>query len=69
MIMDNDKINLIQLKIDFFNDRLNESIEYKPMLEALGNELKIEGNNQDIINYTKIIELLNIEKETLTNQG
>lgn len=64
-----DKIYLIDLKLDFWNARLEESTSAIDNLNSLGNQFKIDGNMSDIENYTKIIQALETEKETLTNQG
>lgn len=62
-----DKIYLIDLKLDFWNARLEESTSAIDNLNSLGNQFKIDGNMSDIENYTKIIQALETEKETLTN--
>jgi hypothetical protein len=69
MLNNEEKIYLIDLKIDFWNTRLDESIKAKPILNNLGNQGKIEENIVDIDNYARIIESLSQEKITLTNQG
>lgn len=68
--MDNEeKLHLINLKLDFWKARLQESLGYVESLNNLGNQFKIDGNASDIEKYGKIIEFLEIEKESLTNQG
>lgn len=69
MISNQDKIYLINLKLDFWGQRLQESRDAILPLNNLGNQLKIEGNLVDIDRYSKIIEELRQEKEALTNQG
>jgi hypothetical protein len=69
MISNQDKIYLINLKLDFWGQRLQESKDAILPLNNLGNQLKIEGNLVDIDRYNKIIEGLRQEKEALTNQG
>jgi len=69
MISNQDKLYLINLKLDFWGQRLQESKDAILPLNNLGNQLKIEGNLVDIDRYNKIIEGLRQEKEALTNQG
>jgi|LakMenEpi03Aug12_release.lakeMendotaPanAssembly.Ray.scaffolds.fasta_scaffold4178584_2 hypothetical protein len=69
MISNQDKLYLINLKLDFWGQRLQESKDAILPLNNLGNQLKIEGNLVDIDRYNKIIEGLIQEKEALTNQG
>lgn len=69
MITNEDKIYLINLKLDFWKERLLESNQAIPVLNDLGNQLKIESNLKDISKYTEIIAVLEKEKEALTNQG
>lgn len=69
MITNDDKMYLIDLKIDFWEQRLQESNSSIPVLNDLGHQAKIESNLLDIDNYARIIEALNKEKNTLTNQG
>jgi hypothetical protein len=68
MISSQDKLYLINLKLDFWGQRLQESKDAILPLNNLGNQLKIEGNLVDIDRYNKIIEGLRQEKEALTNQ-
>jgi hypothetical protein len=67
MINNEDKLYLINLKLDFWKERLLESNQAIPVLNDLGNQLKIESNLKDINKYTEIIALLEEEKEALTN--
>jgi hypothetical protein len=69
MLSNTDKISLINLKLEFWNARLQESINAIETLNGLGNQFKIDGNASDIDNYGKIIQVLETEKEALTNQG
>ena len=69
MISNEDKLYLINLKLDFWAERLQESNMAKQALKILGNQGKIEENIIDIDNYARIIEALSQEKITLTNQG
>jgi|LakMenEpi05Nov12_1017451.scaffolds.fasta_scaffold05726_3 hypothetical protein len=69
MLSNEEKIYLIDLKIGFWDKRLEESIRAKPILNNFGNQGKIEENLIDIDNYVRIIEALSQEKSTLTNQG
>jgi hypothetical protein len=69
MLSNTDKVSLINLKLEFWNARLQESINAIEALNGLGNQFKIDGNASDIDNYGKIIQVLETEKEALTNQG
>ena len=69
MISYEDKLYLINLKLDFWAERLKQSNNSIQLLNDLGNRSKIEGNFLDIDRYTRIIEALEEEKKTLTNQG
>lgn len=69
MINEEEKIYLINLKLNFWKERLLESNQAAPLLDELGDQVKINSNVSDIDKYTKIIESLEIEKEALTNQG
>jgi hypothetical protein len=69
MINNEEKVDIINFKLDFWKERLMESNQAIPVLNNLGNQLKIDSNLQDIVKYTEIIALLEKEKETLTNQG
>jgi penicillin-binding protein-related factor A (putative recombinase) len=55
MIAKEDKIYLINYKIDFWRERLQESINSVSFLENHGDQIKIDMNNQDIIDYSNII--------------
>ena len=68
MINNQDKLYLINLKLDFWAERLKESNNSIQVLDDLGNQSKIDGNLLDIDRYTKIIEDLRQEKGALTNQ-
>lgn len=63
-----EKLYLVNLKLNFWKERLQESIGYVESLNELGDQFKIDGNAKDIEKYSKIIEVLEIEKESLTNQ-
>jgi hypothetical protein len=69
MINNEEKLYLINLKLDFWKDLLLKSNQAIPVLNDLGNQLKVDSNLQDISRYTEIIYLLEEEKEALTNQG
>jgi len=69
MISYQDKLYLINLKLDFWRDRLQESNDAKTMLKELNNQLKIDSNLSDITKYTNIIMSLEEQLEALTNQG
>jgi hypothetical protein len=68
MINYDDKIYLINLKIDFWTQRLQESRNAVVILKDLGNQIKIDSNLLDIDNYSKVILALEQEKMSLTNQ-
>jgi hypothetical protein len=68
MLINEEKLYLINLKLDFWVERLQESNMAKPMLNNLGDQRKIQENIIDIDNYARIIEALNQEKIALTNQ-
>ena len=68
MINDQDKLYLINLKLDFWRERLQENNNAVLSLNDLGNQSKIEDTLLDIDRYTKIIQALEAEKEALTNQ-
>lgn len=55
MITKEDKVYLINYKIDFWRERLQESINSVGPLESHGDQIKIDMNNQDIIDYSNII--------------
>lgn len=63
-----EKIDLIQLRLDFWTTRLQESLAAINMLNDLGNQLKIDSNSLDIDKYNRFIQALEQEKITLTNQ-
>lgn len=67
MINNEEKLYLINLKLDFWKELLLKSNQAIPVLNDLGNQLKIESNLKDINKYTEIIALLEEEKEALTN--
>lgn len=67
MINDEEKLYIINLKLDFWKERLLESNQAIPVLNDLGNQLKIDSNLKDINKYTETIALLEEEKEALTN--
>jgi hypothetical protein len=69
MINNEEKLQLINLKISFWTERLEESNNAILTLNTLGDQFKIDGNALDIEKYSKIIEVLEKEKEALTNQG
>jgi hypothetical protein len=69
MINNEEKLYLINLKLDFWKELLLKSNQAIPVLNDLGNQLKVDSNLQDISRYTEIIYLLEEEKEALTNQG
>ncbi len=69
MLSDQEKIEFLTLKLSFYRDRLSESIGSISTLENLGNEIKIQMNQEDINKYNLFIDLLTNELQALTNQG
>ena len=58
MITIEEKISLINMKIEFWRSRLQESISSLEPLEIQGDPIKITMNNQDITDHTNIINSL-----------
>lgn len=58
MITKEDKVYLINYKLDFWRQRLQESIDAASFLENNGNRVKIDMNNQDITDYSNMITSL-----------
>ena len=69
MLSDQEKIEFLTLRLSFYRDRLSESIGSISTLESLGNEIKIQMNQEDINKYNLFIDLLTNELQALTNQG
>jgi hypothetical protein len=69
MLSNNEKIEILTLRLSFYKDRLSESMGSIIALENLGNEIKIQMNQEDINKYSLFIDLLTHELQTLTNQG
>ena len=69
MITNEEKLYLVNLKLDFWQDRLQESNNAIPILNNLGNQIKIDSNLLDIDNYSRVILALEQEKTALTNHG
>jgi len=69
MINYEEKLYLVNLKLDFWRQRLQESNDAISMLNDLGNQIKIDSNLLNIENYTNKIAALEQEKLSLTNQG
>ena len=69
MINYEERMYLINLKLEFWRERLKESNNSIVPLYAQGDQSKIDGNLLDINNYTSIISELEKEKSSLTNQG
>jgi len=68
MINNKEKLDLVNLKLSFWQERLQESNNAIPTLNNLGNQIKIDSNLLDIDNYSKVILALEQEKTALTNQ-
>jgi hypothetical protein len=68
MLSNNEKIEFLKLKLDFYKDRLQESLSCVDHLEESNNQLKIEINESDIIKYENYIINLENEIKYLTNQ-
>lgn len=69
MITNEEKLYLVNLKLAFWQDRLQESNNAIPILNNLGNQIKIDSNLLDIDNYSRVILALEQEKTALTNHG
>jgi hypothetical protein len=69
MITNKEKLDLINLRLSFWQERLQESNNAVPILNDLKNTIKIDSNLLDIDNYSKVILALGQEKTALTNQG
>ena len=69
MMNNEEKLYLINLKLDFWRERLQESTDSMAMLNSLGNQVKIDSTLSNITNYTSAIEALEQEKLSLTIQG
>ena len=69
MITNEEKLYLVNLKLAFWQDRLQESNNAIPILNNLGNQIKIDSNLLDIDNYSRVILALEQEKMALTNHG
>jgi hypothetical protein len=67
MINNEDKLYILNLKLDFWKVRLQESLGVVDMLNEIGNQVKIDSNRLDIDKYSRIIKALELEKEALTN--
>ncbi len=63
-----DKIAILDLKINFYKDRLLESQNAVTFLATLNNQEKIDMNQKDILNYSNIIKAFENEKSLLTIQ-
>ena len=69
MITNEEKLYLVNLKLAFWQDRLQESNNAIPIINNLGNQIKIDSNLLDIDNYSRVILALEQEKTALTNHG
>jgi hypothetical protein len=58
MLSNRDKLELVNLKLSFWQERLQESNSSIPMLQELGNQDKIASNILDIQDYVIKIEVL-----------
>ncbi len=58
MLSNRDKLELVNLKLSFWQERLEESNSSIPMLQELGNQDKIASNVLDIQDYAIKIEVL-----------
>ena len=68
MITNEEKLELINLKLSFWQERLQESNSFIASLEELGNQEKIESNALDIQDYARkisILESIKTELETM----
>lgn len=69
MLSNNEKIDFLNLKLDFYKSRLEESLGYVESLEAIGDSIKIEMNQKDIEEYGIYISVIENEIISLTNEG
>ena len=60
------KIEILQHKLTFWSERLNESINAIGFLNELGNQIKIDMNEQNIMNRQLIINALQKELDSLS---
>jgi len=67
MITNIEKLELVNLKLSFWQERLEESNSYIPLLEELGNQDKIASNALDIQDYTIKVGILEGIKNELEN--
>ena len=67
MITNRDKLELVNLKLSFWQERLQESNSFTPLLEELGREDKIASNALDIQDYARKVEILEGIKAELEN--
>ena len=58
MLSNRDKLELVNLKLSFWQERLEESNSSIPRLQELGNQDKIASNVLDIQDYAIKIEVL-----------
>jgi len=69
MITNEEKLYLVNLKLAFWQERLQESNNAIPILNDLENQIKIDSNLLDIDNYSRVVLALEQERTALTNQG
>ena len=67
MITNIEKLELVNLKLSFWQERLQESSGSISMLEELGSQDKIESNALDIQDYARKVEILEGIKNELEN--
>ena len=67
MITNKEKLELVNLKLSFWQERLQESNSSIPLLEELGSQDKIESNALDIQDYARKVEILEGIKTELEN--
>ena len=67
MITNKEKLELVNLKLSFWQERLQESNSSIPLLEELGRADKIASNALDIQDYARKVEILEGIKTELEN--
>jgi hypothetical protein len=63
----NEKIKILQSRLDFWKNSLNEMQSFNKQISESGNLLKINMNNKKMENARNIIDLLEQEMISLQN--
>ena len=67
IITNKEKLEVVNLKLSFWQERLQESINSIPLLAELGKEDKIASNALDIQEYTRKVGILEGIRTELEN--